>query len=42
MTRDDNTQRWEKHKELIIFLYYRNDLGKIVKLMRDSCGFDAK
>lgn len=42
MARDDDTQRWEDHKKLIIFLYRHHGLAKTMELMKDSGGFDAK
>ena len=42
MSRDNDAQRWEAHKKLIIFLFYRYDLRKTMRLLKDGCDFDAK
>lgn len=40
MRREEDTQRWEEKRELIIFLYRRMGLARTMELM-GGCGFDA-
>lgn len=39
MSRKGESQKWEKHRNLIISLYRFHDLGKTMNLLENSCGF---
>lgn len=41
MSRKEESQKWEKHRNLIIFLYRFHDLGRTIDLLENSCDFYA-
>lgn len=42
MTRQEESQQWEKYRKLITFLYRFHGLKKTVSLLENSCDFDAR
>ena len=39
MSRQAESQKWDKYRNLIIFLYRFHDLGKTMNLLEHSCDF---